>query len=187
MDHTLHSVWVNSKAYEVAGITKDTPNPAGGEYVKNEDGQLSGSVKGGPAHLPILVKTEAITTDAIMTALPDLLEGMSEFGFTSAIDMGMPFAAEAAFGAFVELGSGVDGLLHITDMSFGRIQHPSELFKVNDEVEVIVLKFDPETERVSLGYKQLHADVCRAANALARQAAGAAEQLDDFLQEIHLP
>ena len=61
------------------------------------------------------------------------------------------------YGAFIDLG-GIDGLLHVTDMSWGRAQHPSELFKVNDEVEVTVLKFDPETERVSLGYKQLHAD-----------------------------
>ena len=61
------------------------------------------------------------------------------------------------YGAFIDLG-GIDGLLHVTDMSWGRAQHPSELFKVNDEAEVIVLKFDPETERVSLGYKQLHAD-----------------------------
>jgi predicted amidohydrolase YtcJ len=103
MDHTLHSVWVNSKAYEVAGITKDTPNPPGGEYVKNENGELSGSVKGGPAHLPILVKTKAITTDDIMKALPDLLEGMSEFGFTTAIDMGAPFATEAIFDSYVGL------------------------------------------------------------------------------------
>ena len=61
------------------------------------------------------------------------------------------------YGAFIDLG-GIDGLLHITDMSWGRAQHPSELFKVNDEAEVIVLKFDAATERVSLGYKQLHAD-----------------------------
>ena len=61
------------------------------------------------------------------------------------------------YGAFIDLG-GIDGLLHITDMSWGRAQHPSELFKVNDEVEVIVLKYDPATERVSLGYKQLHSD-----------------------------
>ena len=61
------------------------------------------------------------------------------------------------YGAFVDLG-GFDGLLHITDMSWGRVSHPSELFKINDEAEVIVLKFDPETERVSLGYKQLIAD-----------------------------
>ena len=103
MDHTLHSVWVNSKAYEVAGITKDTPNPAGGEYVKNEKGALSGSVKGGPAHLRILVATEAISSEGIMNALPVLLEGLSEFGFTTAIDMGSPFATEAIFDAYVAL------------------------------------------------------------------------------------
>ncbi len=57
------------------------------------------------------------------------------------------------YGAFIDLG-GIDGLLHKTDMSWGRINHPSELFVVGDEVEVTVLKFDPEKERVSLGYKQ---------------------------------
>ena len=61
------------------------------------------------------------------------------------------------YGAFIDLG-GIDGLLHITDMSFGRIQHPSELFNVGDQIEVVVLKFDRETERVSLGYKQLTPD-----------------------------
>lgn len=57
------------------------------------------------------------------------------------------------YGVFVDLG-GIDGLLHITDISWGRVNHPSEHFAVGDEVEIIVLKFDPETERVSLGYKQ---------------------------------
>jgi len=57
------------------------------------------------------------------------------------------------YGAFIDLG-GVDGLLHITDMSWGRVAHPSELFQVGDSVKVQVLKFDPETERVSLGLKQ---------------------------------
>jgi small subunit ribosomal protein S1 len=61
------------------------------------------------------------------------------------------------YGAFIDLG-GIDGLLHITDMSWGRVQHPSELFKVNDEIDVIVLKYDAATERVSLGHKQLTAD-----------------------------
>ena len=61
------------------------------------------------------------------------------------------------YGAFIDLG-GIDGLLHVTDMSWGRAAHPSDLFKVNDEVDVVVLKFDRTTERVSLGYKQLHAD-----------------------------
>ena len=61
------------------------------------------------------------------------------------------------YGAFIDLG-GIDGLLHITDMSWGRVGHPSELFKVNDEVDVVVLKYDPSTERVSLGHKQLVPD-----------------------------
>ena len=61
------------------------------------------------------------------------------------------------YGAFIDLGS-IDGLLHITDMSYGRINHPSELFNVSDQVEVVVLKFDREAERVSLGYKQLSPD-----------------------------
>ncbi len=61
------------------------------------------------------------------------------------------------YGAFIDLG-GIDGLLHITDMSWGRVSHPSEIFKVNDEIDVIVLKYDPATERVSLGHKQLTPD-----------------------------
>jgi small subunit ribosomal protein S1 len=61
------------------------------------------------------------------------------------------------YGAFVDLG-GIDGLLHITDMSWGRINHPSEVLNVGDEIKVIVLKFDKDSERVSLGYKQLKAD-----------------------------
>lgn len=61
------------------------------------------------------------------------------------------------YGAFIDLG-GVDGLLHITDMSWGRLNHPSEMFQVGDKVEVAILKYDKDTERVSLGYKQKFAD-----------------------------
>jgi small subunit ribosomal protein S1 len=61
------------------------------------------------------------------------------------------------YGVFVDLG-GVDGLLHITDVSWGRVNHPSEYFNVGDEIEVVVLKFDPTAERVSLGYKQKSQD-----------------------------
>jgi len=61
------------------------------------------------------------------------------------------------YGAFVDLG-GVDGLLHVTDMSWGRLQNPSELFRVGDNIQVKVLKFDKDRERVSLGYKQLLPD-----------------------------
>ena len=61
------------------------------------------------------------------------------------------------YGAFVDLG-GIDGLLHITDMSWGRINHPNEIFNIGEEIKVKVLKFDAETERVSLGYKQITED-----------------------------
>src|SRR5579859_447909 len=61
------------------------------------------------------------------------------------------------YGAFVDLG-GIDGLLHITDMAWGRLQHPSEVLKVGDKVKVVVLKYDPERERVSLGMKQIMPD-----------------------------
>ncbi|MCL5405853.1 MAG: S1 RNA-binding domain-containing protein, partial [Deltaproteobacteria bacterium] len=58
------------------------------------------------------------------------------------------------YGVFVDLG-GIDGLLHITDMSWGRVGHPSEMFQIGDKIQVKVLSFDRETERVSLGLKQL--------------------------------
>ena len=61
------------------------------------------------------------------------------------------------YGAFVDLG-GIDGLLHITDMSWGRVHHPSEVVNIGDEIKVKILKFNPENERVSLGYKQLTPD-----------------------------
>ena len=61
------------------------------------------------------------------------------------------------YGAFIDLG-GIDGLLHVTDMSWGRVNHPSELFRVGDEVKVKVLKYDPESQRVSLGLKQIQPD-----------------------------
>jgi len=59
------------------------------------------------------------------------------------------------FGAFIDLG-GVDGLLHITDMSWGRVSHPSEMLNIGDEIEVMVISFDTESKRVSLGLKQKH-------------------------------
>ncbi len=61
------------------------------------------------------------------------------------------------YGVFVDLG-GIDGLLHITDMSWGRVGHPSEMFHVGDRINVVVLSFDRDNERVSLGLKQLVAD-----------------------------
>lgn len=62
------------------------------------------------------------------------------------------------YGAFVELAPGVDGLLHVTDMSWSRINHPSEVLNVNDTVQVKIIKINPETSRISLGMKQLQPD-----------------------------
>jgi small subunit ribosomal protein S1 len=61
------------------------------------------------------------------------------------------------YGAFIDLG-GIDGLLHVTDMSWGRVNHPGDLFRVGDEIKIKVLKFDSESERVSLGLKQIQPD-----------------------------
>jgi small subunit ribosomal protein S1 len=77
--------------------------------------------------------------------LKDLQEGQIREGVVKNI---------TDFGAFVDLG-GIDGLLHITDMSWGRVSHPSEVVSIGDRVKVKVLSFDPERERISLGLKQL--------------------------------
>jgi small subunit ribosomal protein S1 len=61
------------------------------------------------------------------------------------------------YGVFIDLG-GIDGLLHITDLTWGRISHPKEVLKINEEIDVVVLKYDPKTEKVSLGLKQLQED-----------------------------
>ena len=80
--------------------------------------------------------------------LKNLVEGMSAKGLVKNL---------TDYGAFVDLG-GVDGLLHITDMAWKRIKHPSEIVAVGDEIDVKVLKFDRECNRVSLGLKQLGED-----------------------------
>ena len=86
------------------------------------------------------------------------------------------------YGAFIDLG-GIDGLLHVTDMSWGRVNHPSELFQVGDEIKVKVLKFDAESERVSLGLKQLQPDPWIDATMrypLARRVQGRVVSLADY-------
>ena len=59
------------------------------------------------------------------------------------------------FGVFVDLGGGIDALLHITDISWGRVNHPSEMIELNDDITVKVIEYDSERKRVSLGLKQL--------------------------------
>ncbi len=79
----------------------------------------------------------------------DLSEGDSREGVVKNI---------TDYGAFVELAPGVDGLLHVTDMSWSRVNHPSEVINVNDKVQVQIIKINPETHRISLGMKQLAPD-----------------------------
>jgi len=86
------------------------------------------------------------------------------------------------YGVFVDLG-GVDGLLHITDISWGRVKHPSELFTIGDEIDVKVLSFDLEKERVSLGMKQLTPDPWTIASkkyAVGSRVTGTVVSLTDY-------
>jgi small subunit ribosomal protein S1 len=86
------------------------------------------------------------------------------------------------YGVFVDLG-GVDGLLHITDISWGRVKHPSELFTVGDEIKVKILNFDLERERVSLGMKQLAPDpwtIAAEKYAVGSKVAGRVVSLTDY-------
>ncbi|MFT4749141.1 MAG: small subunit ribosomal protein S1 [Pseudohongiellaceae bacterium] len=91
---------------------------------------------------------ESVSTEERDALLETLQEGMSVKGIVKNL---------TDYGAFVDLG-GVDGLLHITDMSWKRIKHPSEIVNVGDEIDVKVLKYDRERNRVSLGLKQLGED-----------------------------
>ncbi len=92
------------------------------------------------------------------------------------------------YGAFVDLG-GIDGLLHITDMSWGRISHPSEILKVGEKIEVVVLKHDKEKQKVSLGIKQKTADPWLAASqkyAVGSRIQGKVVSLTDYGAFIEL-
>lgn len=91
---------------------------------------------------------EAESREERMSRLEELQEGQEVIGVVKNI---------TDYGAFVELG-GIDGLLHITDMAWKRVKHPSEVLKVGDELKVKVLKFDRDKQRVSLGLKQLGED-----------------------------
>jgi small subunit ribosomal protein S1 len=94
------------------------------------------------------VLMEKVKNEAKTTLLSSLEEGKIVDGVVKNI---------TDYGIFVDLG-GLDGLLHITDLSYGRVRHPADLFKVGDSITVKVLSFDPEKERISLGLKQLTPD-----------------------------
>jgi small subunit ribosomal protein S1 len=92
------------------------------------------------------------------------------------------------YGAFVDLG-GIDGLLHITDMSWGRINHPSEILKVGDKIDVVVLKYDKEKQKVSLGIKQKTQDPWLTASqkyAVGNKVSGKVVSLTDYGAFIEL-
>ena len=100
----------------------------------------------------IVLSRKAVLEEEYLKQKEETLRALEEGSITKGIVKNI-----TDYGAFVDLG-GIDGLLHITDMSWGRVNHPSDLFKVADELEVKVLKFDRLEEKVSLGYKQLTED-----------------------------
>ncbi|WP_210396094.1 30S ribosomal protein S1 [Motiliproteus sediminis] len=109
-------------------------------------------IKLDPKRNNIVVSRRAVLQEANSAQRDELLatiqEGMEVKGFVKNL---------TNYGAFVDLG-GVDGLLHITDMAWKRISHPSDMLTPGDEITVKVIKFDKETGRLSLGLKQLHDD-----------------------------
>ena len=97
----------------------------------------------------IVLSRRAILQEERNKLRTDILEQMQEGMIVKGIVKNI-----TDYGAFIDLG-GIDGLLHITDMSWGRVKHPSNLLNIGDEIEVKILKFDKEKERVSLGLKQV--------------------------------
>ncbi len=100
----------------------------------------------------VVVSRRAVVEDDFSAEREQLLESLSEGKTVKGIVKNL-----TDYGAFVDLG-GIDGLLHITDMAWKRVKHPSEVVNVGEEIDVRILKFDRERQRVSLGIKQLGAD-----------------------------
>jgi small subunit ribosomal protein S1 len=100
----------------------------------------------------VVVSRRAVVEEEYSAEREALLESLQEGNTVNGIVKNL-----TDYGAFVDLG-GIDGLLHITDMAWKRVKHPSEVVSVGDEIEVKILKFDRERQRVSLGIKQLGAD-----------------------------
>ena len=100
----------------------------------------------------IVVSRRAVVEDEYSAERQELLNNLEEGAVIKGVVKNL-----TDYGAFVDLG-GIDGLLHITDMAWKRVKHPSEVINVGDEVEVKVLRFDRERNRVSLGLKQLGSD-----------------------------
>ncbi len=101
------------------------------------------------ARMNIVVSRRRLLEEEREAKKKELLERLHEGAVVEGVVKNL-----AEFGAFIDLG-GIDGLCHITDMSWGRVTHPSEVVKINDKVNVKVLKIDSKSERISLGMKQL--------------------------------
>lgn len=100
-----------------------------------------------------IVLSRKVLTDEVVNA--QKAETMSKIDVGYVIEGTIKNLTE--YGAFVDIG-GIDGLLHVTDMSWGRLHHPGDMFRVNDHIQVKVLKLDRERDKISLGYKQLQPD-----------------------------
>lgn len=100
----------------------------------------------------IVVSRRAVLEDSRSEARAELISGLSEGQILTGIVKNI-----TNYGAFVDLG-GVDGLLHVTDISWRRINHPSDVIKVGDSIQVQVIRFNKDTQRISLGMKQLEKD-----------------------------
>ena len=100
----------------------------------------------------VVVSRRAVVEQEYSAERAELLDNLKEGDVVKGVVKNL-----TDYGAFVDLG-GIDGLLHITDMAWKRVKHPSEVVKVGDEIDVRILKFDRERQRVSLGIKQLGAD-----------------------------
>src|SRR5229473_2586778 len=111
-------------------------------------GKVVDRIKGGI----VVVSRRALLEEELHAKRAELMETLSE---GQVVHGHVKNVTE--YGAFVDLG-GIDGLLHLTDLSWGRVKHPSDVVKPEQEVDVIILKFDKEKQRVSLGMKQLMAD-----------------------------
>lgn len=109
-------------------------------------------VKLDPKRTNIVVSRKAVLEEEYGVEREELLKKIRELGIVKGIVKNI-----TDYGAFIDLG-GIDGLLHITDMAWRRVRHPSEIVQLGQEIEVKVLRYDEEKQRVSLGLKQLQPD-----------------------------
>ncbi len=103
IDHGGHGAWGNSKTLEALGYTKDTVDPPGGVIARLENGEPNGALKGAPTHIQTQYVLPVFTAESIKAAIPRVLEGMNEFGFTTGLEMGIPISPAASHQAIQEL------------------------------------------------------------------------------------